>query len=80
MLHFTISNKKYFYSEDSKFLIQLAYGKKSSYKTQLTVTGNLSTAIKVYDSIKLGKDWKKRLVLDNDILYRDVFVNKNLKA
>ncbi len=57
-----LNGKLIAYHSSTEFLIQVGKGKKGSYKTHYTITGNLIQAVIIFNGINLGNGYKKRLL------------------
>lgn len=56
----TLDGKLIAYTSESTFEIQIGRGK-SSYKTRYSFVGNLARAVAYYNSLNIGRGYKKRL-------------------
>ena len=62
-----INGKRFAFTEDTSFKVQLGRGAKGAYKTYYTFKGPaLSTAIRYYQCMNIGNGYKKRLIIDGD--------------
>jgi hypothetical protein len=59
----TLNGKAIGYSSETVFEVQVGKGYKGSYKTKYTIKGDLRQALFYYESINIGKDYKKRLYM-----------------
>lgn len=57
------------YTENSKFTVEIGKNK-SKYSFRYTFTGDYHRAVFYYDSINLGKGYKKRLRVDGKTLVK----------
>lgn len=51
------------YTDNTIFAVQVGKGPKGSYKTRITIKGDLSKAFTSFLNFPLTKNWKKRLVM-----------------
>lgn len=68
--HFTIKNKKFYYTDMSEYRIQIGKGSKSSYKTKKIIKGNLQEAIAAFDLLNISKGYKKRMMIDGKVVFK----------
>ncbi len=57
-----LNGKKIAYHSETTFYVQIGKGKKGSYKTSWSFTGNLARAVMYYNGLNIGNGYKKRLV------------------
>lgn len=57
-----LDGKEVAYHSATEFLVQVGY-KKSGYKTQYKIVGNLAQAVLFYRGINVGNGYKKRLLM-----------------
>lgn len=61
----TVNGKKFFYDQNTNFLVQVGKGEKGSYATRYSFEGNLNKATFYYSCINIGNGYKKRFVMVN---------------
>ncbi len=61
-----LNGKKIAYSSETEFVVQIGRGSKGSYKTRYVFKGELGKAVFYYDSINIGRGYKKRLLMPSD--------------
>lgn len=59
----SVNCKTVAYCAETVFLVQVGKGKKGSYKTEYSFIGDLIKAVFYYNSINIGKGYKKRLLM-----------------
>jgi len=59
----TFNGKRIAYSSQTVFLVQVGKGRKGSYKTSYSFTGDLPRAVMYYNGINIGNGYKKRLLM-----------------
>ncbi len=57
-----LNGKRVAYSTTTEFLVQVGLGPKGAYKTRYSFVGNLTQALMYYQSINIGRGYKKRLL------------------
>lgn len=57
-----LDGKKVAYHSETEFLVQLGRYAKGSYSTRYRIIGNLAQAVGWYNSINIGRGYKKRLI------------------
>jgi hypothetical protein len=59
----TYEGREILYDDNTQFLVQVAKGKKASYRTLHTVVGDFDEALHLYATIDLAVGTKKRLLM-----------------
>lgn len=62
-----MDGKSIAYSSETEFYVQIGRYK-SPYKTRYTIKGNLGRAVFYYTCINVGNGYKKRLLMNNEVL------------
>lgn len=57
-----LNGVKIAYSEETEFIVQVGYGK-GTYKTKYRFVGDLVRAVLHFNSINVGRGYKKRLLM-----------------
>jgi len=57
-----LNGKRVAYHTTTEFLVQVGLGSKGAYKTRYSFVGNLTQALLYYQSINIGRGYKKRLL------------------
>jgi hypothetical protein len=68
-MNITIHNKTFSCNEHTTFSIQVGKGK-GSYKDKYVFVGKLNQALFYYQCINIGNGYKKRLLIDNQVVSR----------
>jgi hypothetical protein len=68
-MNITIHNKTFAYNDNTTFSIQVGKGK-GSYKNKYVFVGKLNQALFYYQCINIGNGYKKRLLIDNQVVSR----------
>lgn len=59
------------YCSGTVFCVQVGKGNKAGYKTRYTFKGNFDKARFYYESINIGRGYKKRLVMSGKVLAKE---------
>lgn len=57
----TLNDREVSYTAQTNFLVQVGHGPKGEYKLRYCFTGSLLQAVMYYNSINIGRGFKKRL-------------------
>ena len=77
--HLVLNGKTIAYHQHTQFWVQVGRGKRGSYKTRYSFTGDLHRAIMFYKMVNVGAGYKKRLYMPscfkNPVLIKEMWVS-----
>lgn len=61
-----LDGKKFLYTDNTEFLVQVGRGPKGSYQTKYSFVGSPGLAVRWYNGINIGNGYKKRIKVAGD--------------
>lgn len=66
----TINGKDFRFTPETTFLVQVGRGSKGAYKTRYSFKGDIQKALFYFESINIGRGFKKRFLIDGRTFIR----------